>query len=115
MVRFSKSQMSRLFFKIQLMVALFKISNLIMLRRQKLQLVIILFYAPTKLLKHPWTMMEETPKENTTTAYGCDTEHVEENSDNGNYKQSDDGNSKHFNNYNKNDILIFLYRSRFFN
>ena len=57
-----------------------------------------------------WTVMEETPKENTT-GFGCETGHVEENGDNGNdeqsddvHKQSDDENGKHCDNNNKNDV-----------
>ena len=54
--------------------------------------------------------MEETLKENTT-GFGCETEHVGENSDNGNDEQSDDGNEqiddengKHCDKNNKNDV-----------
>lgn len=42
--------MSRLFFKIQLIMAPFKISNLIMFRGGKLQFAIMPSYEPTKLL-----------------------------------------------------------------
>ena len=40
-----------------------------------------------------WTVIEEGPKENMTGfGCGCETEHVEENSDNGNDERSDDDN-----------------------
>ena len=55
--------------------------------------------------------MEETPKENAT-GFGCETEHVGENSDNGNDEQSDDDNEqsddengKHCDKNNKNDVI----------
>ena len=47
--------------------------------------------------------MEETLKENTT-GFGCETEHVGENSDNGNDEQIDDENGKHCDKNNKNDV-----------
>ena len=55
-----------------------------------------------------WTVMEETPKENTTRS-GSETEHVEGNSGNRNNEKSDDddeqsdGDGEHCDNDNKND------------
>ena len=49
-----------------------------------------------------WTLMGETPKENTTgSGCGCETEHVE---DNGNDEQSDGENGKYCDIDNKNDV-----------
>lgn len=50
MIRFLNSHIPRLFFKIQLMMAPFKISKLIMLRWQKLQIITMPSYRPTKLM-----------------------------------------------------------------
>ena len=47
--------------------------------------------------------MEETQEENST-GLECETEHDEENSDNGNDEQSDDDNRKSCDDDNKNDV-----------
>lgn len=92
----------------QLMMAPFKVLNLIMLRGRKLQFVIMSLYRPTKLLHAAKAfskmihmkiaaykvlktriVMEDTSKESTTGS-GCNMEYDEENSDNGNDQQSDD-------------------------
>lgn len=92
----------------QLMMAPFKVLNLIMLRGRKLQFVIMSLYRPTKLLHAAKAVskmihmkiaaykvlksrivMEDTSKESTTGS-GCNIEYDEENSDNGNDQQSDD-------------------------
>ena len=53
--------MSRLFFKIQLIMAPFKISNLIMFRGGKLQFAIMPSYEPTKLLDASKVISKLTP------------------------------------------------------
>lgn len=89
------------------MIAPYKIFNLTMLRRQKLQFLITPLYGPTKLLDpskalwemthikikkeeykflNSWTIMEETSEN--TTGSGCELEYIEEKSDNGNDEQS---------------------------